>query len=176
MVRTAGRVEANTIGRPNLDGSGADQNFITGVLLPTGVAVDSAHVYRGDGGTRTIGLANLDGTGANPSFITSTAPPQGVAVDAGTPLGGPPPPKTADLVAAVNALGLPHGIERSLLAKLAAAQQSVDAHQTAAACGPLSAFINELRAQSGKKLDAADAAGLIDDAGTVRNSLGCGSG
>jgi Low-density lipoprotein receptor repeat class B len=31
----------NTIGRANLDGTGADQIFITGAATPTGVAVDA---------------------------------------------------------------------------------------------------------------------------------------
>jgi hypothetical protein len=30
-----------TIGRANLDGTGADQNFITGATIPEGVAVDA---------------------------------------------------------------------------------------------------------------------------------------
>src|SRR5215470_7636360 len=36
---------AGTIGRADLDGTGIDQNFITGVSGATGLAVDAAHVY-----------------------------------------------------------------------------------------------------------------------------------
>jgi hypothetical protein len=67
---------ANSIGRANLDGTGANQSFITGASNPAGVAVDGAHVYWanfGSGAGNTIGRANLDGTGANQSFITTAA-------------------------------------------------------------------------------------------------------
>jgi hypothetical protein len=79
-----------TIGRANLDGTGADQRFITragdpdqpgGVLLG-GVAVGAAHVYWTDENGGTIGRANLNGTGADRSFITGLGSPGGVAVDA----------------------------------------------------------------------------------------------
>ena len=76
---------ADLIGRANLDGSGADQGFITGASGPIGVAVDGAHVYWANsvaGGT--IGRANLDGTGANQGFIgqiDTGGRPCGVAVD-----------------------------------------------------------------------------------------------
>ena len=61
---------ANTIARSNLDGSGANQRFITGASGPIGVAVDAAHVYWTNSNTNTIARANLDGSGANQRFIT----------------------------------------------------------------------------------------------------------
>ena len=69
----------NTIGRANLDGSGANHSFITGADLPCGVAVDGGHVYWANGGGTTIGSANLDGSGADQSF-TAAKFPCGVAV------------------------------------------------------------------------------------------------
>jgi hypothetical protein len=72
-------------------------------------------------------------------------------------------------VASVQGLGLPHGIERSLLAQLGAAKRG-------GACDNLRAFMNHVRAQSGKKIAADDAADLLADAGAVRASLGCGGG
>jgi hypothetical protein len=88
----------STIGRANLDGTGADINFIADAgEAPVGVAVDAAHVYWANQGmlldsvtTGTIGRANLDGTGADNRFITGaddstrsrSASPSGVAVDA----------------------------------------------------------------------------------------------
>ena len=66
-----------TLGRANLDGSGANQSFVTGARGPVGVDVDNAHIYWSDAVTpscsgTTIGRANLNGTGANPSFINGT--------------------------------------------------------------------------------------------------------
>ena len=48
--------------------------------FPVGLAVDGAHIYWANGGTRAIGRANLDGSGVNPSFITS-AGGSGMAVN-----------------------------------------------------------------------------------------------
>jgi hypothetical protein len=81
---TAG--EGTTIGRANLDGSGVDPDFITGLDDPCGVAVDSQHIYWGNRGTNSIGRANLDGTGVDPGFIAVTGAnadsPCGPAVNA----------------------------------------------------------------------------------------------
>jgi hypothetical protein len=41
--------------------------------------------------------------------------------------------------------------------------------------GKLGALINEVSAQSAKKIDAADAQKLIDQVTEVRDSLGCGA-
>src|ERR687883_121650 len=71
----------NSIGRANVDGTGANQSFITGANAPDGVAVDAAHVYWANVNTGTIGRATLDGTGVNQNFITGANAPAGVAVD-----------------------------------------------------------------------------------------------
>ena len=64
-----GNFGTNTIGRANLDGTGANERFITGACnFPTRVAVDSQHIYwttwtmGAVPSTGTIGEANLDGT------------------------------------------------------------------------------------------------------------------
>ncbi|MGH7358949.1 MAG: hypothetical protein ACREJR_09055, partial [Candidatus Rokuibacteriota bacterium] len=62
--------EGTTIGRASNDGSGVDQSFIAGLNDPTGVAVDSRHVYWANRGTNTIGRANIDGSGVDKDFIT----------------------------------------------------------------------------------------------------------
>jgi virginiamycin B lyase len=77
-----------TIGRANLDGSGVNQDFITGALDPCGVAVDAGHIYWANaGGTpkdrayNALGRANLDGSGVDQRFVTGANGPCGIAVD-----------------------------------------------------------------------------------------------
>jgi hypothetical protein len=65
------------------------------------------------------------------------------------------------------------GTGTSLADKLAAVLASIGAGDTATACGTLGAFINQVQAQSGKKIPAAQAAALIGAAQQVRTSLGC---
>ena len=72
---------ADTIGRANLDGTGVNQNFITGIDRINSVAVDDDHVYWTEWSTDSVGRANLDGTGINPNFITGPWAPIDVAVD-----------------------------------------------------------------------------------------------
>jgi hypothetical protein len=163
----------NSIGRANLDGTGAEARLIDSADLPTGLALDAAHLYWGNHGTNTIGRANLDGTGSDHSFITGAVNPEGVAVDG---VGASPPPTIAHLIDEVKEGGLPHGIEHSLLAKLEGAQRKLDAGHIQGACGSLGAYINEVRAQTGKKLETAYAEELIPDATAIRESLGCGPG
>ena len=84
--------DGTSIGRANLDGSGADPGFIAGAGSAFGVAVDSAHIYwtnfgAGSGAGGTIGRAGLDGSGAQNSFIASLHGPTGLAVDAGSGTG-----------------------------------------------------------------------------------------
>src|SRR5437588_2893277 len=60
----------NTIGRANLDGSGANASFISvggGSDSLFGLAVDSAHAFWADQDPNAIGRANLNGSGANPT-------------------------------------------------------------------------------------------------------------
>ncbi len=86
---------SRTIGRANLDGTGAQQSFVVDGHVPDqrpcGVAVDSGHIYWGNHSRfdpgflvdSSIGRSNLDGTGANQSFITGANGPCGVAVAGG---------------------------------------------------------------------------------------------
>jgi hypothetical protein len=66
-----------TIGRANLDGTGVEESFISGIDLACGLALDGSHIYWSGAGK--IGRANLDGTGVIPDFITfptSAGPPR----------------------------------------------------------------------------------------------------
>jgi hypothetical protein len=161
------------IGQANLDGSGANGDFIEGAESPTGIAVNAGQLYWSNFLSNSIGTADTNGSNVNQSFLPANGP-EGVAAE--TLIAAPPPPPTiADLIAEVTGAGLPHGTERSLLAKLENAQRKVDAGQIAVACNGLGAYLNEVRAQNGKKLEAAYAQDLIDTARAVQDALGCGT-
>jgi hypothetical protein len=163
------------IGRANLaDGSGAQGHFIDGAHNPTGIAVNAGQLYWSNFISNSIGTADVGGSNVNQTFI-GAAGPEGVAAEP-TIVAPPPPPTIADLIAEVSGAELPHGTERSLLAKLENAQRKVDAGQIAVACNGLGAYLNEVRAQNGKKLEAAYAEDLVLEAMAVRDALGCGTG
>ena len=127
-----------SIGRANLDGTGADEDFTGGADNPTGIAVGNGHLYWSNFVSNAIGSANVDGSMVNQSLVSGAFGPEGVAVDALTSA-PPPPPTIADLVAEVTEGGLPRGTERSLLAKLKGAQRKLDADHLNGACGSLGA-------------------------------------
>jgi hypothetical protein len=77
------------------------------------------------------------------------------------------------LIALVQSFHLPKGTETSLNAKLQAALTAVNAGQTASACSAISDFINEVHAQSGKKLTVDQANQLLNAAAAIQPSLGC---
>ena len=81
--------------------------------------------------------------------------------------------QTASLSGLVSSLGLQAGITNSLLVKLAAALAAINTGNTATACSTLTAFINEVNAQSGKKITTAEAAQLIAAAIQIQAVLGC---
>jgi hypothetical protein len=64
-----------TIGRAKINGTGANNAFISGLTGVHAVAVDSKFIYwtQGMGPTSSIGRANLDGSGANQNFIPNSA-------------------------------------------------------------------------------------------------------
>jgi len=113
----------------------------------------------------TGGTQSLTATDTTTSSITGTQ--SGIVV------------KTAadeinDLIAKVRSLpNVPNGIKNALLAKLNAALTALNAHNTAAACARMQDFINLVQAQSGKKIPAIVAAGLIADATQIRTTIGC---
>jgi hypothetical protein len=80
---------ANSIGRANLDGSGATNSFIPNATSgspsakPFGLAADAGHIYWSDG-ERYIGRADLGGTNVLPHWqdVGSGSFPFGIALDA----------------------------------------------------------------------------------------------
>ena len=71
----------SAIARANLDGTGANQSFITGGNNPAGLAVDGQYVYWTNTFSSSIGRANLDGTGVDQSFISDANGAWGLSVD-----------------------------------------------------------------------------------------------
>jgi len=71
------------------------------------------------------------------------------------------------LIAKVRSLNLHKGTENSLIAKLESAIKSLDKGKDNAAVNKLGAFVNEVEAQSGKKIGADDASDLIADVARI---------
>jgi Abnormal spindle-like microcephaly-assoc'd, ASPM-SPD-2-Hydin len=75
-----------TIAQSKDDGTGRNQNFIPGAVLPQRVAVDDTvddrFVYRTNLDTGRIGRANVDGSGANQSFLINVSSPFGITLPA----------------------------------------------------------------------------------------------
>jgi hypothetical protein len=84
-----------------------------------------------------------------------------------------PPQLITDLINTIDSFNLQRGIANSLEAKLNAAQASLAAGNTTAACNQIDALINEVQAQSGKKLTPGQASAIITAAQAIRTALGC---
>jgi predicted negative regulator of RcsB-dependent stress response len=81
--------------------------------------------------------------------------------------------QASDLIAAVNNLATKSGTKNALLAKLTTALEKLQSNNTAAACGRLQSFINDVNAQRGKDITASDADALIAAATQIRAVDGC---
>ncbi|MFQ5717937.1 MAG: choice-of-anchor Q domain-containing protein [Acidobacteriota bacterium] len=136
-----------------------DSGDPAGCMDPGGVALDADQA----GGPRPV-----DGDG------------DGLAIcDVGSfefQLARTPADELADLQALVDSLGLRPGTAISLLAKLDNALRKLLAGQTEVAINNLVAFIHAVEAQSGKKIDPADAQALIDAARALIDRLLAGDG
>jgi hypothetical protein len=176
------------IGRVNLDGTALNGTFIVGprigttsgssVSTPVPMAVGGGFLYWGNLYDGYLGRVSSGGgtTGLNNYFLGILGSATGLAMDGLVSPGPLPPamlPGSELLKADVQRVGLPHGIERSLLAKLDAMANAVDAGDQAGACDSLNGYVNQVRARTGKKIAVAPAAGLVADAMVVRQQLGC---
>jgi virginiamycin B lyase len=81
-------LNTGTIGRANIDGTGVNQSFITGIDAPSGITSDGSFLYWTTGGNNNtlgsggIARAGMDGvTGRNNAFIAGASKPLAVAVD-----------------------------------------------------------------------------------------------
>jgi hypothetical protein len=158
--------DANVIGIGRLDYgttlpdelSLQDQENVTSHSIElTGLAPGTTYQFRVSNRHAIDGGSLAAKTG---SFTTRPSPPQVVqAID--------------ELRERVASYGLPRGIARSLDAKLEAALNAWQAGDTAGACDSLAAFLNEVRAQAGKKLTEAQAQQLTAAANDIRAHIGC---
>jgi hypothetical protein len=81
--------------------------------------------------------------------------------------------QVADLQLAVASLNLQDGTETSVQAKLAAAQNALASGNLSSACGSFNALINQVSAQSGKKIPVSDAQALITTVRRMQAAAGC---
>ena len=79
----------------------------------------------------------------------------------------------ADLLAELAEDVADLGPGTSLSAKIAQAQDALARGNTRATCGALQAFVNEVEAQTGKKLTTEQAGPLIEKAHEVQSLIGC---
>ena len=77
------------------------------------------------------------------------------------------------LIQLIQGFNLPKGMENSLVTKLEHAQAALAAGDIGTTCSLLGAFVNETRAQSGKKLTAEQAAEMVSRADQIRATMGC---
>lgn len=142
---------------------------------PIGVAFspsgDTAYVTNHEGNnislirtTTNTAVQTVSGVGRAPSGIAITT------VSAATPT-----QQIATLQAAVLSLpDLGPGLfSNSLESKLTDALTALNAGEIATACVALEDFISEVAAQSGKKISAAEATTLINQATAIRTQIGC---
>jgi len=115
------------------------------MLASYGVNVGSAQLYA------TFGVS-ADGMTIGGAFYNPDNPPESVygTFIAFLPL--PPEKQLADLIVDVQGLGLEHGITNALLTKLNAAATALMNSDHAGAIAKLNDFINQVNAQSGKKI------------------------
>jgi hypothetical protein len=73
------------------------------------------------------------------------------------------------LMTEIEALGLHHGTANSLMMKLQGAKKSYEQGNEHAALNKLAAFINQVKAQSGKKISEAYATMLLDSIDAIIN-------
>lgn len=108
-------------------------------------------------------------TAANPLTVFNVTANQAITAN----FAPTPATQVSNLASVIDVLDLPVGTTDSLGAKLDSAIAGLEAGNTKAACNALGAFINETKAQSGKKISTAEANQMIDAALGIKASAGC---
>jgi len=78
-----------------------------------------------------------------------------------------------NLLTAVQSVVIDAPTSKNLLSIIQNAQDSLAKGDTAGTCDKLSSFINQVQAQSGKKIAKATADGLLVDATRIKAVVGC---
>jgi hypothetical protein len=146
-----------------VDPSGKFAYVVNGYHSNLGPVPSTVSVYTIGGGGALTPVAGSPFTAGNES---------GSVVIAGQTVVSPVQGIT-NLMNTVNGLNLPQGLTNSLDADLAAAQAALAKNHTNAACGDLTLFIQEVMAQSGKKIAVNAANQLIAQANVIKTQLGC---
>ena len=138
-------------------GWGDGSSSLLGLGVGSGQVVVGSHVYKAAGVyTVSIKMTDDDGGGASGGLVVSVSAPL-------FSFGG--------LRGYLEGLGLPKGTVTSLEAKVSGAQAAFDAGNYHGAAGKLGAFMDEVRAQRGKKIPAAGADELLRLAGGLLGSF-----
>jgi hypothetical protein len=144
-----------TIGRASTPyGLNPDRNYITGLTgYGSGLAAYDDHLYYTTTGfyegPANIGRVKTDGSSVNNAFITGCQTPSGVIVD-----GGSAATSVAALAGQIDAAELTAGGLPSLVKKLTNAKAALDRGNVKTALNIVDAAVNEIEAQSGKKIPA----------------------
>lgn len=162
MANTIFTIELFANAACDLSGNGEGQSFLGSTTATTGPTGDASFVFVAP---TPVPVGR---------FMTATATDSSGTSEFSECLEVQPATQTiTDLTDAVTGLVLHKGTETSLLAKLDAAMAALAAGDTKTACNNLGAFINEVQAQSGKKIPAPDADALIKLAEQIKTGLGC---
>jgi YVTN family beta-propeller protein len=133
---------------------------------PVGVAVNPAgtFAYVANQNNGTVSVIN---TATN--TVVATVPVGTTPVAFGNFIGGETPSQmTSDLITTVTSLNFHQGVNL-----LGNALRQINSGNTTIACNQLSAFINQVQAQSGNQLTVATATQLIASAAQIKAALGC---
>jgi chitodextrinase len=161
---------------PSAD-AGADQQAIAGETVsfdgtgstdPDGTIASYAWDF-GDQSTGTGATTTHAYSAAGSHTVTLTVTDDDGATDADTLTVTVQTPVAAiqDLVTSVKALGLPKGLQNSLVKKLEGAVKALNKGNAKAAKGKLGAFVNQVKAKRGKDLTETQADALVAAASRI---------
>jgi YVTN family beta-propeller protein len=137
-------------------------------VAPLSVVAAGPLAYVANSGSNTVSVID---TGTN--TIIASIPVGSGPVALGVFI-APAPTGAADLLMRLVQEVTGAGPGKSLVNKVQVVLTAVRAGDTATACGELQGFLNEVRAQAGKKLTLAQAQQLTTEATSIRTLLNCG--